>query len=94
MRREAALPGGAFYSAKTWMGNGRLCPPNIDTPAKQIGLVKPKIAFLLELKQKKRTKALELSFTAFFLHTTGFDKNLRVVAPLCSEITYKTSYVF
>ena len=52
-----------------------------------------KLHSFLNLEQKKRTKALELSFTAFFLHTTGFDKNLRVVAPLCSEITCKTSFL-
>lgn len=62
MRREAALPGGAFYSAKTWVGNCRLCPPNIDTPAKQIGLVKPKIAFLLESRVEEMNQSTWIKF--------------------------------
>ena len=57
MQREAALPSGAFYSAKTWVGNCRLCPPNIDTPAKQIELVKPKIAFLLESRVEEKNQS-------------------------------------
>lgn len=56
-RPKAAQPGGAFYSAKTWWGNCRLCPPNIDTPAKQIGLVKPKIAFLLESRVEEKNQS-------------------------------------
>ena len=45
----------AFYSAKTWVGNCQLCPSTIDTPGKQIGLVKPNIALhsFLNLEWKK-----------------------------------------
>ena len=101
-RVTALLPLGAFYSAKTWVGNCRLCPPTIDTPAKQIALVKPNIAILLESRVEEINQSTWIRFYCIFhlvqmlLHLSsilGLYKKLRVVASLSSEITCKPFFI-